>query len=203
MFSMMVTGQLSRAGYNTRPLVGLGFGLVALGAWLMGHMNLQVSMSAVLQRNVVMSFGFGMIFPNTSAAALSCVAPERIGYAASLFNMLRNTGAAIGIAYMTNTLLSRQQLHQSRLVEHFSVFDAWKLGKLGPSSPGAPSFDYLPQLITGQRRGFGMLYGMVQSQATMLAFNDIYRTLAVGLVVMIPLFLLLPSSRSTASAPAH
>jgi hypothetical protein len=47
----------------------------------------------VQRRNVMMSFGFGMIFPNTTAAALSCVAPERIGYASSLFNMLRNTGA--------------------------------------------------------------------------------------------------------------
>ncbi len=46
--------------------------------------------------------GFGMVFPNTSAAALSCVARERMGYAASLYNMMRNTGAAIGIAYMTN-----------------------------------------------------------------------------------------------------
>src|SRR5579863_1829980 len=123
-FSMMLTGQLSRVGFNTRPLVGVGFTLVALGAWLMSGMNLRVSMAAVLRRNVVMSFGFGMIFPNTSAAALSCVVPERIGYAASLFNMLRNTGAAIGIAFMTNSLLSQQQIHQSRLVEHFSVFDA-------------------------------------------------------------------------------
>src|SRR5216684_1761249 len=34
MFSMMLTGQLSRAGINTRPMVGLGFALASLGAWL-------------------------------------------------------------------------------------------------------------------------------------------------------------------------
>lgn len=203
MSSMMLTGQLARAGYNTRPLVGLGFILVASGAWLMSGMNLQVSLMAVLRRNVVMSFGFGMIFPNTTAAALSCVPPERIGYASSLFNMLRNTGAAIGIAYMTNSLLSQQQVHQSHLVEHLSVFDAWRLSNMPVASPGSPGFHYLPEMITGQHRGFGMLYGLVQSQAAMLSFNDIYRAIAIALIPLIPLFLLLPSSTRSRSAAAH
>jgi len=201
--SMMLTGQLSRAGYNTRPLVGAGFALVVIGAWLMGSMNLQISMASVVRRNILMSFGFGMIFPNTSAAALSCVGRERIGYAASLYNMLRNTGAAIGIAFMTNSLLSRRQLHQSRLVEHFSVFDAWRLGKMGPSVPGSPIFGYLPQLVTGQPHGLRVLYGEVQRQATMLAFNDIYRIIAIALIPLIPLFLLLPSRKFAGTTSEH
>jgi hypothetical protein len=41
--------------------------------------------------------------------------------------MMRNTGAAIAIAYMTNILVRHQQVHQSILAEHFSVFDAWRL----------------------------------------------------------------------------
>jgi hypothetical protein len=78
---------------------------------------------------------------------------------------------------MTNSLLSRQQLHQSRLVEHFSVIDAWRLGKMGPPVPGSPLFGYLPQSLTGtsQPHGLRVLYGEVRRQATMLAFNDIYR----------------------------
>jgi MFS transporter, DHA2 family, multidrug resistance protein len=203
MSSMMLTGQLARIGVNTRPLVGLGFTLVATGAWLMSGIDLQVSLMAVLRRNIVMSFGFGMIFPNTTAAALSCVSRDRIGYASSLFNMLRNTGAAIGIAYMTNSLLSQQQVHQSRLVEHLSVFDAWRLSNMPRPSPGSPVFDYLPQMITGQHHGFGMLYGLVQSQAAMLSFNDIYRAIAIGLIPLIPLFLLLPSSKHSEAAATH
>jgi DHA2 family multidrug resistance protein len=127
---MLLIGQLSRAGINTRPLVGVGFAVASFGSWLTAGWDLQISEWTVIWTGIVMSLGYGVIFPNTSAATLSCVAPQRIGYAASLFNMLRNTGAAIGIALMTNALLSRQQVHQSRLVEHFSVFDAWRLHSL-------------------------------------------------------------------------
>jgi DHA2 family multidrug resistance protein len=203
MVSMMLIGQLARFKFDTRPLVGVGFVLIALGAWRMAGMNLQVSMMAVLKRNIVMSFGFGMVFPNTSAAALSCVPRERVGYAASLYNMLRNTGAAIGIAFMTNSLISREQVHQSHLVEHFSIFDAWRMGNA--LRPGAmQSFAYLPEMGHASPHGLAMLYGLVRQQAMMLAFNDIYRMIAFGLIPLIPLFLLLPSSKKgAANTPSH
>jgi DHA2 family multidrug resistance protein len=201
MFSMMVTGQLSRAGINTRPMVGLGFALASLGAWMTSGWDLQISAWTVIWTRTVMSLGFGMIFPNTSAAALSCVPPHRVGYASSLFNMLRNTGAAIGIAFMTNTLLSRQQVHQSRLVEHFSIFDAWRLHELGQHLPGSPTFNW-PQLPAGHQQ-LGMFYGAVQAQSAMLSFNDIYWVIAVGIIPLIPLFIFLPNSNRSAAAPAH
>lgn len=74
---------------------------------------------------------------------------------------------------------------------------------MAPPSPDSPAFHYLPQLVTGQRHGIGLLYGMVQSQAAMLSFNDIYRAIAFGLIPLIPLFLLLPSSKRAGAAPAH
>jgi DHA2 family multidrug resistance protein len=203
MFSMMMMGQLARGGINTRPFVGLGFALVAASSWVISGWDLQIGVWSVIWPNVTMALGFGMIFPNTSAAALTCVPPERIGYASSLFNMMRNTGAAIGIAYMTNSLLSRQQVHQSRLVEHFSVFDAWKLHNMGPHLPGVPAFGQIFTSGTGPQ--VGMIYGAVQAQSAMLAFNDIYWIIAIGLIPLIPLFLLLPSSKRMAggSPPAH
>ncbi len=96
MLSMLLMGQLSRTGINTRPLVGVGFAMAAFGAWLTSAWDLQISAWTVIWTGIVMSLGYGLIFPNTSAAALSCVPAERVGYASSLFNMLRNTGAAMG-----------------------------------------------------------------------------------------------------------
>ena len=60
--------------------------------------------------NVVLGLGFGMSFPILSAAALSTVDRERMGYATSLFNMLQQQGRAIGIAWMTLYGLSVSRL---------------------------------------------------------------------------------------------
>jgi DHA2 family multidrug resistance protein len=154
--------------------------------------------------NVVVGLGFGMSFPILSAAALSTVERERMGYATSLFSMLTQQGRAIGIAFMTNMLVRSQQIHQARLVEHFSVFDAWRLSNMGAREPGSLGFHYLPQIITGQKQGLGMVYEAVQAQAAMLAFNDIYRLLAIVTVAMIPSFLIMRGQiGGRGTAPAH
>jgi DHA2 family multidrug resistance protein len=198
MAAMLFAGQLARAGFDNKRLVGVSFTLMTIGLWMMAHWNLQVGTFQIVMPGVILGLGLGMCFPILSAAALSCVARERMGYAASIYNMMRNTGAAVGIAYMTNMLISHQQIHQARLVEHFSVFDAWRMSLLAPQTPGAPAFAYLPQLISGQKQGFGMVYGMIQQQAAMLAFNDIYRILAFMTLLMIPSFLLLRGARRPA-----
>ena len=64
-------------------------------------------------------------------------------------------------------------------------------------------FHYLPQIILGQKQGLGMLYSAVQSQAAMMAFNDIYRLLAILTVMMIPSFLILRGPVNGAPVAAH
>jgi DHA2 family multidrug resistance protein len=203
MVSMMLTGNLARLGIDTTKFIGVGFTLIAIGCWFSAGYDLQCATWSIIWPMLVMGLGFGMIFPPSSAAAISCVSRERMGNAASLYNMMRNTGAAVGIAWMTNMLVSNQQLHQSRLVEHFSAFDAWRLGKLGQSMPGSLAFSFVPQLISGRNQGLGMVYGAIQAQSAMLSFNDIYRILALISVIMIPSFLFLRGAKSAGGGAAH
>ena len=199
MFSMMVIGQLGRYRINTRPLIGVGFTLMAISLWVMSGWNLQIGMWGVLWPNAVMGLGLGLIFPTVSALSFSGVKPERIGFASSLYNMMRNSGAAIGIAYMTATLVAQQQVYQSRLTEHFSIFDWWRLSQAAPPMPGSPAF----VIGTAHPQSLGMLYGVIQQQASMLAFNDIYRSLAAATLIAIPLFLLMGGTKPVAGGPAH
>jgi MFS transporter, DHA2 family, multidrug resistance protein len=204
MAAMLFAGQMARLGYDNKRLIGASFTLMAVGLWMMSKWDLEIGMWQVIVPGIVLGTGLGLCFPILSAAALSCVKPERIGYAASLYNMMRNTGAAVGIAYLANMLVRNQQIHQARLVEHFSVFDAWKISNLGAHAPGAPVFRYLPQIATGQKQGLGMVYEVIQAQASMLAFNDIYRLLAVISILMVPSFLILRRARRVAvPALAH
>ena len=203
MAAMLIVGQLARYRYDTRPLIGVGFILMAISLWTMAGWNTQVSTWTVTWPSLVMGVGMGMIFPTLSATTLSCVSRERVGYAASLYNMMRNTGAAIGISYMTTVLVNHEQTHQSYLVEHFTVFDAWKMSNAANHAAGARRFDYLPQILTGQKQGLSMVYEMIQRQAAMLSFNDIYRTLAIAMIILVPSFLLLRRAQAGQSPAAH
>ena len=203
MVAMLLVGQLARARYDTKPLIGLGFVFMTAGLWQMSRWDLQVSTWVVIWPSIVMGIGMGMIFPTLSAITLSCVQRERMGYAASLYNMMRNAGAAIGISYMTTALVNHEQVHQSYLAEHFSVFDAWRMSAAGAGVPGAHTFHYLPQLISGQKQGIGGVYAMIQAQAAMLSFNDIYRVLALMMLVLIPSFFVLRRAQAGGAAAAH
>lgn len=202
MVSMLIAGQVARAGYDNKRLIGLSFALMTVGLWYMARWNLEVGMWQIIWPGIILGSGLGLCFPILSAAALACVERERMGFAASLYNMMRNTGAAIGIAYMTNALIRNQQIHQSYLVQHFSVFDAWRLSQMPMRAPGAPSFAYLPQILSGQKQGIGRVYEMIQGQASILAFSDIYRILALMTVLMIPSFLLFRGIRASAGGDA-
>ncbi|HYA34942.1 MAG TPA: DHA2 family efflux MFS transporter permease subunit, partial [Candidatus Binataceae bacterium] len=200
MASMLLVGQLARLRFDTRPLVGVGFIMMSIALMTMARWDLYVGMWQVIWPSVVMGVGMGMIFPTLSASTLSCVERERMGYAASLYNMVRNTGAAVGISYMTTALVNHQQIHQAYLVQHFSVFDAWRMSN---TTPGGQGFRYLPEMVSGQKQGLGEIYGMIQAQASMLSFNDIYRVLGFVMIVLIPSFLLLRRVGGGGGAAAH
>jgi hypothetical protein len=100
-------------------------------------------------------------------------------------------------------LVRRQQVQQSYLVEHVSVFDAWRMSRAPVQMPGAPKFDYIGQLVTGQNRGLAMIYGAVQSQAMMISLNNIYRTLAGVMVIGVLSCMLLPRAHRKTSAIGH
>jgi DHA2 family multidrug resistance protein len=198
--AMLAIGQLSRRGFDTRPWVGLGFLVLAFALWSMSHWTLQVGMSSIFWPIVFSGVGSGLVFPTMSASTLACVERERMGYAASLYNMMRNTGSAIGISMVTNLLNSHQQIHQSYLGEHVSIFDAWRLDKMAPSVPGAPHFGLVHGLMSGQMQGFGALYQGLQQQATLMAYNDVYRALAIMALLCVPAFLLLRKAKGGGAA---
>jgi hypothetical protein len=88
------------------------------------------------------------------------------------------------------------------LVEHVSVFDAWRLSQRGSLMPGSPPFHFMGQLVTGQKQGLGMVYEMLTSQAAILSFDDLYRILAVLMLMMVPAFLGLKRARAQGQTQA-
>ena len=111
------------------------------------------------------------------------------------------TGAAIGISVLTAMLVAKEQIHQAYLVEHFSIFDAWRMSQAAPHMPGAPAFHFLQ--TGGGKEGLAMVYSIVQSQAAILAFNDIYRMLSFLAFAILPLYLVLRRAPMSTAQAGH
>jgi len=201
--AMFFLGGIARRGYDTRPLVAFGFSLVGVSVWILGSLSLSMAPLNFVWPTVVQGIGMGLVFPNLSAAALSSIPREQMGYASSLFSMTRNVGGSIGTSVLTTMLVRREQVQQSYLVAHVSVFDAWRMSQAAGSMPGAPNFDYLGQLARGQPRGLAIIYGVVQRQAMMISLNNIYRTLAGLMVLGLLSCMLLPRAHRRVSASLH
>lgn len=200
---MVLVGQLSRRRFDTRYLVGVGFALFAGSLWVMSRWTLAISTRELIVPILVSGFGGGLIFPTLSATTLACVERERMGYAASLYNTVRNTGAALGISVVSNLLASREQFHQAVLGQHFGAYEAWKLDHPARRLPGAPHWDLFHGLATDQLQGFAVVQHTIQQQASLMAYTDLYRLLAVLALLFIPAFVLLRRARTTARDASH
>ena len=202
--AMLLIGQLARLKLDTRWLVGVGFGLFAAALWAMSQWTLGVSSREVMIPIFFSGFAGGLIFPTVSASTLACVERERMGYAASLYNMMRNTGSAIGISVVSNLLVSRSQIHQAQLGQHFTAYEAWKLSHPATQLPGAPHWNLVQGLNQHQLQGFAALYQTIQQQAALMSYNDIYRLLAGVALLFLPTFLLLRKApNGNGAAAAH
>jgi hypothetical protein len=104
---------------------------------------------------------------------------------------------------LTTILVRKEQIQQSHLSEHVTLFNAWQMSHSPARMPGAMPFNYMSQLITGQKQGLAMLYGEVQSQATMISLNNIYRMLTTVMIIALLLTVLLPRPVGRAPAGAH
>jgi DHA2 family multidrug resistance protein len=166
--ALVAVGQLSRRGFDMRRFVAAGFILGAYEVWQMSRWSLDVSMHAVLVSIFLFGMGLGAVFPTITAMGIGQIRRERMGFAASLFGMMLNTGAASGIAVVTNVLTARHQLHQASLYAQLSLLNASK--------------------------GVAVSTGMLGSQAWLLAYNDVYGALALLLLFLTPWCMLLRRS---------
>jgi MFS transporter, DHA2 family, multidrug resistance protein len=182
------------AGYltsKTDPRRLLGFGLV-LGSITMfsfSRLNLNAGYLDILWPQIFQGVALSFLFVPLMALTMAEISQEKMGNATSIFNLMRNIGGSFGIALMTTFLARRNQMHQSRLVEKITASDPRTLSTLHElqgyfHARGADHY-------TASRKALGVLYGIVQSQASMLSFVEAFWIMGLVFLLMVPLVLLL------------
>jgi MFS transporter, DHA2 family, multidrug resistance protein len=174
--ALAAVGQLSRRQIDMRRIISCGFVLAAWEIWQMAHWSIDATERQVLMPIFLFGLGLGAVFPTITALGLGQIRRERMGFATSLFGMIINSGAATGIAIVSNVLASRHSFHQAQLATYAAFLDACDKADIISVSFAGPLLQH----------GIG-------AHAWLLAYHDIYKGLALLTVLLAPWCLLLNS----------
>ena len=174
---------------DSRKMVAAGFLILAYSLYLMSHFTLEVDFKTILVTRIVQSFGISLIFVPISTMAYAFISREMRSAAASLMSFGRNAGSSVGIAFSASMMVRHTQIQQNHLVEHFTPLDPGYSEALRRTTErfAGQSGDWTQALAQAR----ALFYGILQEQASVLAFGDVYRFLAVSVIVVLPLVFLI------------
>jgi DHA2 family multidrug resistance protein len=178
-------------------------GGLALGSALLYSMNLVPDLDfwhlAIIR--AAQTAGLAFLFVPISSIAYSTLPQEQNGDAAALFSMARNVFGGLGISISTALIADHQQSRQARLIDHLS--------------PGNPAYQELLQQVqhalydAGQsmaqaiHNAPGHVFGMLQTQTAILAYNDVFLITGCAAFVLIPTALLMSGVKPKAASGGH
>jgi MFS transporter, DHA2 family, multidrug resistance protein len=185
---------------EARWLIIVGLVVSALGLFQMSHWNTQINFGHAVSARVVQSLGLAFLFVPINTVAFSFIAKAKTGYATGLINLARNIGGSSGIAICTTLIARREQFHQQRLVEHLSPLDPSYQSVLAGAKQMFMTRGADPAQAASQAHG--LIYNMVQQQAVMLSFNEVFWVLGVAFLAVIPLMFLMKKTGTVKGAIA-
>jgi MFS transporter, DHA2 family, multidrug resistance protein len=188
LFTMPLAGILS--GYvQPRILMSCAFAVEALAMWHMSHFATTVTFGEIALARMWQGAPIPFLFVPLISAAYVGLPGAKTNRASAMISVGRNLGGSIGISLVQALLARREQFHQARLVaglqplnpvyEH-GIHSLTQMLAARGAPPAAAS-----------RMAIGTLYRIVQRQANMMAFNDVFWVLAAFIVITLPTIFLL------------
>ena len=186
--AMPVVGRLTR-WFDHRKLLVFGLAFAAMTMFAFARLNLDVGYWDLFWPQVFQGVALGFVWVPLSVITMAPIPKEETGNATSVFSLLRNFGASMGIAIVVTLLLRGQQTHMGALSAHVNPYDEQArvaVQRLTSSMIASGS-----DPVTASQQSYANLFNMVQRQAGMLAFIDIYWLLGFLFLSLIPLVFLM------------
>ena len=205
MISMFMVSRLI-GKVDARWLIAIGLSLCGISLYDMTQFSIDVSEGQVIWNGFMQGIGLGLVFPPLTTLAFATV-PARIRTEGAAINaLMRNLGASIGVAVLVALLDRNTQINRSTLAEHLTPFSPlWRFGTT-PIENGIPvdraritahmtpfggGWPYGSVPVDDPSKLIGMWGEELNRQASMIAYLNDFRVLAVAAVVFIPLLFLM------------
>ncbi len=176
--TMSIVGKLM-SFIDARILVASGFIISAGSLFLMTGWALDMGWQPIVLSGVVQGLGIGFVFVPLQVLAFGTLPPTYRTEGAAVLNLTRNIGSSLGIAVVMALLARNMQVSHQDIAANVTAtslpIDLSKLQVLGQYGSAA----------------LGMMDGMVQQQAAMIAYLDDFKLMAIACLAAAPLALFL------------
>jgi MFS transporter, DHA2 family, multidrug resistance protein len=197
---MPVVGRLTGI-VQPKYLIMLGAAIVAFSMWHLTGLTGDITYGYAAMSRIFLALGLPFLFLPVTTASYDGVPPEKTNQASALINVARNIGGSMGVALAQTVLAQRQQFHQSRLIAHAAPSDLGYQQTIETmtrffQAQGSSASDAASQAVAWVGR-------ILQQQVDLLAYIDVFWTLAVVAVLMIPTAAVLRPINLNAPAKGH
>src|SRR5438874_2268212 len=158
--------------FEPRKLLGLGIIGASFSFLQFAHLNLNVGYWNFFWPLILQGSAMGLIFIPLTTLTNDPIPKEKMGNATSLFNLMRNIGASIGIASVTTILTRHEQVHINSLGQHVTALNPPARSLISRMRGAMMADGSDPPVAT--RKAYASVFGMVQRQAAMMSFNDVF-----------------------------
>jgi MFS transporter, DHA2 family, multidrug resistance protein len=200
--TMIVMGKISNR-FDARAMIGVGALMTAGTGFLLMGLNPDTSVNTLFWPLILRSIGSVVMFMPLSLATIGPLPKKEIAAGAGFYSLTRMLGSSIGIALITTMLARREATHRSVLVEKVTEFRDSAVERIDQLSAGFSGADP----VAAQHQAYGMIDSIVNGQAALLAYSDIFFYVAAAFIVSLPLLLLLGDGKGgkakEAAAEAH
>ena len=197
--SMLIAGKLI-GRMDERLMLAMGVLIRGVSLFMLGDLNLTMSMSSIVWPNIVNGFANGFLFVPLTTMTMKTLPRELTGAGTGLYNLLRNLGASLGISMVTTFLTRGQQQHQSVLVAHLNGSDPVYWSTLQKWS----HYFAVQHGAGASQMALGLVYRNLRQQATLCSYIDDFRLLAILSLLCLPFILLFHNPKpETPLSPAQ
>lgn len=190
--TLPLTGKLGNI-MPPRQMVAIGtIGFIA-SMWMLHDISLDTGPQHLFWPLVLRGAALGFLFLPLTLASLISLVGKDIGAGTGIFNLFRQLGGSMGIAFLSTFLDHRGNVHRSVLVEQINVYNPIALQRMhelqkafmakGASAPVA------------KQQALALLDRTVQNQATVMAYSDAFLLVAIVFAGALPLLFFFKKGR--------
>jgi MFS transporter, DHA2 family, multidrug resistance protein len=159
---------------DPRLMIATGFVFFAIGTYQASYISVDWDFYELLWPQIFRGVGLMLAMVPINNLALGTMPPHKIKNASGLFNLMRNTGGAVGLAVINTMLDNRMDLHIERLRESVTWGRQVAVDTLSNMTAALAARGSDAELAATRQ-----LQLIVRRQAEVLALSDIFLALTV------------------------